>query len=71
MTLNPHARRLVRRASRLTFAAALLAGAACSDFLTAENPGAIEEPELNSPAYVSLLANAAQFGFQSAQDDML
>lgn len=71
MTPNPHARRLVRRAAGLTFAAALLAGAGCSDFLTAENPGAIEEQDLNSPGYVSLLANAPQFGFQAAQDDAI
>ena len=36
---------------------ALLLGAAtaCNDFLAAENPGAVEEPDLNDPAYASLI----------------
>ena len=43
---------------------------ACSDFLVAENPGAIEEPDVNDIAYVNLLANAPVFGFQAAYDDI-
>jgi hypothetical protein len=70
MTHNRPARRLARRAAGLAGAVALLAGAACSDFLTAENPGAIEADDLNELGYTALLANAAQFGFQAAQDDM-
>ena len=54
-----------------TLAVAGCAGlAACSDFLVAENPGAIEEPDVNSPAYASLLANMAVFAFQQDQDDV-
>lgn len=63
------ARRLARRAS----IALILAGVgatACGDFLVAENPGAIEADDLNSIGYVSLLANAPIFGFQSAFDDV-
>jgi hypothetical protein len=43
--------------------------AACDDFLVAENPGAVEEPDVNSPAYVNLIANMAITSFQQDQDD--
>jgi hypothetical protein len=66
---NTPARRLARRTAVVVLAAALGA-AACSDFLVAENPGAIEADDLNSVGYVSLLANAPIFGFQSAFDDV-
>jgi hypothetical protein len=45
--------------------------AACNDFLTAENPGAVEEPDVNDPAYINLIANGAIFGFQEANDDVV
>jgi hypothetical protein len=51
-------------------AASLAAVSACSDFLVAENPGAVEEPDVNNIAYVNLLANAPIFGFQAAYDDV-
>jgi hypothetical protein len=62
--------RLARRAAALVFAAGLAGTAACNDFLKAENPGAIEADDLNSPGYVSLLANAPIFAFQDAFDDL-
>ena len=51
-------------------AVAVAAMSACSDFLVAENPGAVEEPDVNSIAHVNLLANGAVFGFQSSYDDL-
>src|SRR5687768_3055551 len=44
--------------------------AACSDFLVAENPGAVEEPDVNNIAYVNLLANAPIHGLQASHDDV-
>ena len=38
-------------------AAALMVTSACNDFLKVKNPGAIEEPEINNPAYITLLVN--------------
>ena len=57
-----------RRARFVTLGAlALVMGtAACGEFLTAENPGAVEEPDVNNPAYVNLIANGPIFGFQTA-----
>ena len=70
--MMPHTspRRLARRAAAACVVAALGATMACSDFLVADNPGAIEEPDLNEVGYVSLLANAPVFGFQDAFDDV-
>ena len=51
-------------------ALSVAAMAACSDFLVAENPGAVEEPDVNNIAYVNLLANGAIFGLQSTYDDV-
>jgi len=42
----------------------------CSDFLVAENPGAVEEPDVNSAAYVTLLANGPVAAYQDAIDDV-
>lgn len=64
-------RRLARRtATALLAAAALGTTAACSDFLVATNPGAIEVDDLNTVGYTSLLANAPVGAFQAAQDDL-
>lgn len=38
--------------------------AGCNEFLTAENPGAIEAADLNSPAYVNLMTNGVIGDFQ-------
>ena len=62
--------RLSRLLSLGLIALAAGAASACNDFLTAENPGAVEEPELNDPAYANLLANGAIFAFQDAHDDV-
>ena len=46
-----------RYAVMLPAALLAVAIAACSDFLKVENPGAIEEPNVNNPAYMQLLVN--------------
>lgn len=46
------------------------AAAACSDFLVADNPGAVEEIDVNNPSYVALLANGPLAAFQDAIDDV-
>ena len=51
-------------------ALSVAAMAACSDFLVAENPGAVEEPDVNNIAYVNLLANGAIYGLQATYDDV-
>ena len=63
-------RTLSRRAAASALGATLIAAAACSDFLVAENPGAVEEPDVNNPAYVALIANGPIFAFQAAWDDV-
>lgn len=70
MTHNSTGRLLLTRAGKVTLVLALAANAACNDFLVAENPGAIEEPDLNNPAYVTLLANGPVFALQAAFDDV-
>ncbi|HUF25911.1 MAG TPA: hypothetical protein VMM18_02920 [Gemmatimonadaceae bacterium] len=58
---------LRRRAARVLALGALGAVgplAACTDFLTAENPGAIEAADLNSPAYLNLLTNGVIGDYQ-------
>jgi hypothetical protein len=70
MTHTTPARR--RHASLIAVGACALtvAIAACSDFLVADNPGAVEEKDVNSPAYVNLIANGPIFAFQDAHDDV-
>jgi hypothetical protein len=63
-------RRLLRRAAAAAFAAVLGTTVACSDFLVAENPGAIEVDDLNQVAYTSLLANAPIGALQNSLDDL-
>jgi len=58
-----HMRRLAAVLSA-AFAAAALAG--CSDFLKVSNPGAIEEGNVNNPAYMALLVNGVIGEFQPA-----
>lgn len=52
------------RALALGVLASSLTLAACNDFLTAENPGAVEAADLNRPAYVNLLTNGVIGDFQ-------
>src|SRR5689334_1309698 len=60
------------RLARLAPLAALaLAGTlGCNNFLTADNPGAVEASDLNNSAYANLIASGAIFGFQDAFDDV-
>lgn len=67
MTIMP-ARRLC--AALLAVGLSAGAGAGCSDFLVAENPGAVEEPDVNSSPYVALVANGPVASFQDAIDDV-
>jgi len=50
-------------------ALALGSATACENFLTADNPGAVEADDLNNPAYASLIANGPIYAFQDAWDD--
>lgn len=54
-------RTLVAALGAIAFAGTL---PACNDFLNAENPGAVEADDLNSPAYVNLLTNGVIGEFQ-------
>ena len=65
MPTYQHSRR-TRLARQGALALAFCGMAACSEFLVAENPGAVEEPDVNDPAYVNLIANGPIFGFQTA-----
>lgn len=61
-----------RRRRLLTLAlgaCAMATATACNDFLVAENPGAVEEPDVNNPAYVGLIANGPIYAFQLAYTD--
>ena len=69
----PHMQPTRRSARRALLAVATLgiaAVGACSDFLVAENPAAIEEPDLNTVGYVSLLTNGPIYAFQLAHTDL-
>ena len=68
---NRHPSRRPRRLHALVALAAAVAAGACSDFLQAENPAAIEADQLTSLGYVSLLTNGAIFGFQDSYDDVV
>ncbi|MEO6526833.1 MAG: RagB/SusD family nutrient uptake outer membrane protein [Gemmatimonadaceae bacterium] len=51
--------------ARFAATVALLASAAaCNEFLTADNPGAVEEPDVNNPIYADLIANGPIFAYQ-------
>jgi hypothetical protein len=55
-----------RRLTLPLIVAVVMAASACNDFLKVKNPGAVEEPEINSPAYVTLLVNGVIGEFQPA-----
>ena len=63
------------RTARLTtlgaFALAVGAATGCENFLTADNPGAVEADDLNNPAYAGLIGAGPVFGFQDANDDVV
>lgn len=64
----------VGRSARLValgaLALALGSATACENFLTAENPGAVEADDLNNPAYAGLIAAGPIFAFQDSWDDI-
>lgn len=51
-------------------ALALGATTGCDNFLTAENPGAVEAADLNNAPYANLIGLGPVFGFQDAFDDV-
>lgn len=55
-----------RRAALCCAAFVVAATAACSEFLEVQNPGAIEQDNINNPAYMSLLVNGVIGEFQPA-----
>jgi len=59
-----------RRAAFALMALASATVAGCTNFLAAENPGAVEEPDVTNPAYVTLIANGPIYAFQLAYTDM-
>ncbi len=56
----------IARIARYAATAVILAGStvACNDFLAVENPGAIQEPQLNNPDYIPLMVNGVIGEFQ-------
>ena len=57
--------------SRWSAIAALSAvfAAGCNDFLVARNPGAVEETDVNDPAYINLIANGPIFAYQFSHSE--
>src|SRR3954468_1364201 len=64
MTMFTKMRR--RHIGALLAMAVLIATGACNDFLTVSNPGAIEAPDIDNPAYAGLLVNGVIGEFQPA-----
>ena len=62
--------RLARRIAMGAIALSLGAATACENFLTANNPGAVEASDLNDPAYAGLIGAGAIASFQDAWDDI-
>lgn len=70
MTTMTLARRARRTLTLACVAVVSASAAGCNDFLAAENPGAIEETDLNQVQYVNLIANGAVGDFQAMYDDI-
>ena len=68
--MTPLRRRRTGRVARLALPIVAATLAACSDFLVAENPGAVEEQFVNHPANVTIIANGPIGTFQDAYDDV-
>ncbi len=64
------ARRRAWQIVRATLPIGVIVAAACSDFLAAENPGAVEEQFVTDAANVAIIANGAIGTFQDAYDDV-
>jgi hypothetical protein len=65
--MTPRAR---RRIVAMVAVLAATGAAGCSDFLVAENPGAVQETDVNDPAYLTLIANGPIFAFQFAHTEV-
>lgn len=52
------------------FALAFAGTAACTDFLIADNPGAVQVDDVNSPAYAGLIANGPIYAYQLAHTEI-
>lgn len=59
-----------RRALLAGLALTAATATACTNFLEAENPGAVEEPDVTNPSYITLIANGPIYAFQLAHTDM-
>src|SRR5687768_16793628 len=70
MTMTNMITRISKRAATLAVGALLVGSAACSDFLIAENPGAVKETDITDLSYVALLSNGPIFAFQNSIDDV-
>lgn len=68
MTTIPTSRR--RRALLAGLALTAATATACTNFLEAENPGAVEEPDVTNTSYIALIANGPVYAFQLAHTDM-
>ena len=62
--------RLARLLPLGALALAIGSATGCDNFLTAENPGAVEADDLNNAAYAGLIGAGVIFGFQDAFDDV-
>ncbi len=52
-------------------ALAVVGATGCAkDFLTAENPGAVQESDVNNPVYVGLIANGPIYGYQFSHSEI-
>jgi hypothetical protein len=61
-----------RRRAGILATLGLMAGlGACSDLLTVQNPGKLNDPDLNDPVLVQNLVNSGVAGFQGAFDDLV
>jgi len=71
MTSGTRTRRVHRGLMKLgAVSLAFAALTACNDFLSAENPGAIEEPDVNAATYIGLIANGPIYAFQNANSQV-
>jgi starch-binding outer membrane protein, SusD/RagB family len=62
--------RLARLMSVGALALTLGSATGCENFLTAENPGALEANDVNDAVYANLIGAGPIFGFQDANDDV-
>ena len=58
--------KMTRRVALLLTTGFVVGAVGCNDFLQVQNPGAIEAPDINNPAYIPLLVNGVIGEFQPA-----